>query len=154
MILVVFDLNGVLIDNRGALYDDAAAFLQWLNERPEEYCYAVWTSCRPHRAKQHLNQLTAADIVKPQFVYTRDHCLVGAEWVPPEYQPYGSIKDLRRLWNDHEPRWNKHNTVIFDDSAYKLRHQPDNLVLVQRQQYGKFPFVDKLLEWSMGKSNT
>ncbi|KAI5480714.1 hypothetical protein MNV49_007641 [Pseudohyphozyma bogoriensis] len=152
--LIVFDLDGTLYERPPChLVSNGApsgrpylvSFLTWLLRPSSPWSVAIWTASPKATAIKYLTELNLG-IVGPKLVGPkRDeaellHPKLVALWAredlglsPEDFNSYVSIvKDLDSLWYHlqatGEGNWSAYDTVMIDDTANKLRAQPDSLI--------------------------
>lgn len=136
--LIIFDLNGVLIDrqyNKDRSYKPKIAgssqighFLAWrrprldrlLNTVFEEYDVALWSSVSTWNIEQFGKYAFGKHWKQLKFVFSQKEC----EAVPglTKDRPL-FLKNLATVWEKY-PQYTQDNTLLVDDSAEKSRNNP------------------------------
>lgn len=142
-LLLIFDLNGTLVDSthhkRDKMYYDFRSrtkfvylrpylddFLQFLKKLKSENKIeiAIWTSCIKENSRKILEKLFFDNDIKLLFHWSRENCI--------ELEDYKTIKDLNRVWHNFGNQYHKGNTFIIDDSKEKIKDEHyENLILIE-----------------------
>ena len=149
--LLVFDLNGLLVDRRRSAFAEpdgtrrapsavlgkfhvydrphVAEFVRWAFEH---FTVGVWSSAQQHNARALVNHVWGKSRDKLAFVWGQERCThVGA--MDPA-RGAGSkpilLKDLRVLWSHPSfARFGPRNTLLLDDSPYKAVLNPEHTAI-------------------------
>ncbi|KAI7898416.1 HAD-like domain-containing protein, partial [Cokeromyces recurvatus] len=129
--LLVLDLNGTLISRikrpNGGFYlrPHHSTFFDYIFSN---FVVMIWSS-----AQKHSVEAMCKVIDYPlQLVWDRSHFgLSTAEF----YSKIDTIKDLDKVW-EVLPEFNAANTIVLDDTPFKLVKQPYNLIKVSTFQHG------------------
>lgn len=146
-LLVIFDLNGVLVDRvyqKGRLEDaDARVGRFWLYVRPgfrelrdwlqrAEVDVAIWSSMTEPNVRA-IAEYLFADAVPLRFLWNQSHCDAepdpNAQPKPDGYVKPLFVKDLRHVW-DAFPQYHADNTLLIDDTPEKSKRNPAHCHLV------------------------
>lgn len=135
MILLIFDINGVLCKSYGkgkaSLRPGLRKFFKTIERWVDEgwIQIAFWTSKMEHNGRMLLNKiLYEAEIDEniAQFVWFNTDCTP----CPTLDDPYAVIKDLEKVW-ERFPRFNAKNTYLIDDTTSKAgKYAKDNLLWI------------------------
>ncbi|KAJ3097933.1 hypothetical protein HDU97_004469 [Phlyctochytrium planicorne] len=169
--LLVLDLNGTLIDRVKDVAEKEAArrnpycpsnpdyhvngarvylrpFLDLFLQELVKLCeVGVWTSAMAKNSVPLVDQIFGRQGKDLAFHYDRSKC----DLVKTKENPYGSIKNLRRIWadsrvngdkfwNDNPFSENQKNTILLDDTESKSSDTPGNLLWLPTYYAGN-PFV-------------
>lgn len=119
--LVVFDINGVLCHRSRSktTWTYRPEIITLLSHLATKYHIAFWTSMLPTNAKPIVTDITSHTGIIPVFLWYR-----RPEDVDPENTTYGTIKLLSKITARY-PHYNESNVVMVDDSAVKMRFNPE-----------------------------
>ncbi|KAI3980404.1 hypothetical protein MKX01_003943 [Papaver californicum] len=129
--LLVLDLNGLLVDigkksrTKRPFCDE---FLKFCFER---FHVGVWSSRKKGNVTNVVNFLMGDLKENLLFCWDVSHCTeTGFKVLGDWYKPL-VLKELKKLWNKHEPNlpwqkgvFNESNTLLLDDSPYKALCNP------------------------------
>jgi hypothetical protein len=119
--LLVLDLNGVLgARQKKTLFERRPHLERFLKFALANFVVAVWTSCEERNGKQIVEDLFADDRDRLLFCLYRGDCTPN----PTAERPFGTTKNLQRIFDRWPESFHAVNTVIVDDSADKCSH-PD-----------------------------
>ncbi|CUG84191.1 Hypothetical protein, putative [Bodo saltans] len=119
--LLVLDLNGVLgARQKKTLFERRPHLEQFLKFALANFVVAVWTSCEERNGKQIVEDLFSDDRDRLLFCLYRGDCVPN----PTPERPFGTSKNLQRIFDEWPESFHAVNTVIVDDSADKCSH-PD-----------------------------
>ncbi len=147
--LVIFDLNGVLLDrvfkaNLGSVprdcRDHASAkmvnrFLTWRRPHCDEFldwCFehftvAVWTSAAQRNARALVDYVFGKErAARLFFVFDQSHCTAVTHPDPQAKKPL-FLKELRRVY---DMGWPQDTVLLVDDTMEKAQRNPDNTCFV------------------------
>lgn len=119
--LLVLDLNGVLgARQKKTLFERRPHLERFLKFALANFVVAVWTSCEERNGKQIVEDLFSDDRDRLLFCLYRGDCTPN----PTAERPFGTTKNLQRIFDRWPESFHAVNTVIVDDSADKCSH-PD-----------------------------
>lgn len=133
-ILVLFDLNGTLIDRSKErnkygkqIYKIRPGWKTLVNylSKSQLFCVGLWTSAMRHNMIHIVNKLLGNRRIAC-FLHRGNVCLkdeMGKE-------EWSTVKDLRFIWKKSGDYWNERNTIIVDDTPSKVRLQPENAIRI------------------------
>ncbi|KAI3641629.1 hypothetical protein MIR68_000326 [Amoeboaphelidium protococcarum] len=154
--LLIFDLNGVLIDRIGKdrrklwkaveeskrLKNDFKVQQRAVFLRPsvdkfmktlfdQGFHVALWTSAEHRNVIGIVPHLVGANSFK--FIWCKEECeMVGWE---SKHKP-AVVKDLSKVWDSDainpDKLFNDTNTILFDDSVAKTARNPSNAIIVDK----------------------
>ena len=129
--LLVFDMNGVLVDRpgKGKVPVPRPGLELFLTNMFQHFALAIWTSAVQKNAVECLKKTINSEIRENIFLFlTREHCTPHRT----SQNPYGTVKDLSIVWNNPHKfgKWDEKNTLLFDDSPEKGVRHPENIVVV------------------------
>ena len=118
--LIIFDINGVLGKktlNNWVIFPN----IELLFNIPKNIKVVIWSSCMMKNIKKFMIESKLKNI----DTYCRKLCTSD-----PDGRSFDTLKPLERIWNIY-PKYNKTNTVIFDDSVSKIRFNIENAILIK-----------------------
>eukprot|EP00158_Paraphelidium_tribonemae_P005293 Partr_v1_DN27267_c0_g2_i1_m38518 len=149
--LLVFDLNGTLIDRlthhdrdkrkivaaspdsvpHDMSFNRTKVYLRpgvrdFLKAIPDEFAVGLWTSAFARTTMPIIaNLFDGMHLERTEFLYFREECDNTRN-----YRVKNECKDLSKIWNVADTKWSAANTVLIDDSVHKARKQPRNHILI------------------------
>lgn len=119
--LLVLDLNGVLgARQKKTLFERRPHLETFLKFALTNFVVSVWTSCEERNGKQIIEDLLEDDRDRLLFTFFRGDCTPN----PTVDRPFGTVKNLQRIFDKWPESFHAVNTVIVDDSPDKCSH-PD-----------------------------
>jgi hypothetical protein len=132
--LLIFDLNGIFVcRERGTSHKNShfvlgncryyirpgtKKFLEWVHDR---FDVAVWSSTMPHNTTQIVQHVWGEKMCELKFIFTQDQCthdgMIGKK---PRF-----LKEIRYVW-EMFPWSDEYNTLLIDDSEYKVVNNPEH----------------------------
>ena len=94
-------------------HKDAHEFLDWCIQFFDVF---IWSACRRTKLFEIINRVFSQQLSKIAGVLSQEHCS-KATWIVQSRQVF--FKKLETFWGLH-PLYNKKNTLIIDDSFYKV----------------------------------
>lgn len=126
--LVIFDLNGVLINKHGKFSKKLEDTDLIINFAFENYDVAVWSSAKLDNINKTLSKiLTSEQISKLVFIFSQENCV--AVKGKNKYYPIFT-KPLFKVWEIYT-EYGVDNTIIVDDSIEKIKGYENNHMLPQ-----------------------
>lgn len=140
--LLVLDLNGVLgARQRKTLFERRPHLERFLKFALTNFVVAVWTSCEERNGRQIVDDLFSDDRDRLLFCLYRGDCTPN----PTPDRPFGTTKNLQRIFDRWPESFHAVNTVIVDDSADKCSHPDIALCPSQFSGLSEQPDDDGLL---------
>lgn len=118
--LVVLDLNGVLVARGRGVFVHRPHVAEFIRFVFKHFVVAVWTSGLERTSNPIIDSVLDGYQDRLLFTLYRDSC---TERPTPE-SPYGTVKDLQRIFDRYPASFHSVNTIIIDDSPDKCSH-PD-----------------------------
>ena len=131
--LLVLDLNGVLGVRQRRGFDKRPHVAKFIKYALSNFVVSVWTSCEERNGKLIIEDLFGDDRDRLLFTLFRSHCTPN----PTADKPFGTKKDLQKIFSQWPESFHAVNTIIVDDSPDKCSH-PD-LALCPTQFNGDVP---------------
>ncbi len=118
-VLIVLDLNGVLVHRtKGKSVQVRPHVKEFLQFLIKNFVVAVWSSCIPANGEAIVEKCFGNLKKRLQFCWFREECTPH----PTPDNPYGTIKDLTKIWSKFPNSFSETNTIIIDDSPEKCSH--------------------------------
>ena len=129
--LLIFDLNGVLVDRpkKGKNPVARPGLEQFLRSMFARFAVAIWTSAIEKNALECLQKVLSAELRHNIFLFlTRKHCTPYRT----KSNPHGTVKDMGIIWRNQRiyGKWDEKSSLLFDDSPEKGIRHPRNIVVL------------------------
>ena len=122
--LLIFDLNGVLINKKGKnikKLDNADIMIDYAFNN---YNVGIWSSARKDTVNNILNEIFRKEQINNLlFIWSQEDC-VPIKNTKNNYYPLFT-KPLNKVWNKYID-YNESNTIIIDDTVEKLKNYENN----------------------------
>jgi hypothetical protein len=119
--LLVLDLNGVLVARMAKKFVKRPVIDEFVKFALANFVVGVWSSCEERNGKHIVDEVFGGLQDRLLFQMYRPDCRP----FPTADRPYGTIKDLQKIFDRHPESFNALTTIIVDDSPDKCSH-PDN----------------------------
>ena len=118
--LLVLDLNGVLVARQKQKFVKRPFVDEFIKFALANFVVAVWSSCEERNGKHIVEDVFGGLQDRLLFQMYRPDCRP----FPTAERPYGTIKDLQKIFDKYPESFNALTTIIVDDSPDKCSH-PD-----------------------------
>ncbi|CCW62013.1 unnamed protein product [Phytomonas sp. EM1] len=118
--LLVLDLNGVLVARGRGCFLHRPHVKEFLKFAFSNFVVAVWTSGLERSSNLIIESVFDGYQDRLLFKLYRDACVPR----PTEESPFGTLKDLQKVFDAYPKSFHSVNTIIVDDSPCKCSH-PD-----------------------------